>query len=55
MEGSGLFAETRRKVERSFRSRLTQLSSPAEDLGYQYFVEKVLSLLMCVVWYTPMI
>ena len=54
VEGSGLFAETRRKVERSFRSRLTQLSSPAEDLGYQYFVEKVFAVLLMCMWYPSM-
>ena len=39
VEGSGLLAETMRKVDRSFRARLVAGSS--DDLGYQYFVEKV--------------
>ena len=39
IDGTGLLAETMRKVDRSFRSRL--VAGPSEDLGYQYFVEKV--------------
>ena len=39
VEGTGLLAETMRKVDRSFRAKL--LAGSAEDLGYQYFVEKV--------------
>ena len=49
IEGSGLLAETMTKVDRSFRSRLMQLSSSAEDLGYQYFVEKVWSSVLCAI------
>ena len=39
VEGTGLLADTIKKVDRSFRARLVAGSS--EDLGYQYFVEKV--------------
>lgn len=39
VEGTGLLAETMRKVDRSFRARL--VAGPSDDLGYQYFVEKV--------------
>ena len=39
VEGTGLLAETMRKVDRSFRARL--VAGATEDLGYQYFVEKV--------------
>ena len=39
VEGTGLLADTMKKVDRSFRARLVAGSS--EDLGYQYFVEKV--------------
>lgn len=39
LEGTGLLAETMRKVDRSFRARL--LAGSSDDLGYQYFVEKV--------------
>ena len=39
MEGTGLLAETMRKVDRSFRAKL--VAGSCEDLGYQYFVEKV--------------
>ncbi|CAI8032310.1 Protein kinase C-binding protein 1 [Geodia barretti] len=41
VEGTGLLAETMRKVDRSFRAKL--LAGSAEDLGYQYFVEKLMS------------
>ena len=41
VEGTGLLAETMRKVDRSFRARL--VAGPSDDLGYQYFVEKVSS------------
>ncbi len=40
-EGSGLLAETIRKVDRSFRARLSQMAGGTEDMGYQYFSEKV--------------
>lgn len=39
IEGTGLLAETMRKVDRSFRAKL--VGGPSDDLGYQYFVEKV--------------
>lgn len=39
VEGTGLLAETMRKVDRSVRARL--VAGPSDDLGYQYFVEKV--------------
>ena len=39
VEGTGLLAETMRKVDRSFRARL--VGGANDDLGYQYFVEKV--------------
>lgn len=39
VEGTGLLAEMMRKVDRSFRARL--VAGPSDDLGYQYFVEKV--------------
>ena len=39
VDGTGLLADTMKKVDRSFRARLVAGSS--EDLGYQYFVEKV--------------
>ena len=41
LEGSGLLADTIRKVDRSFRARLNQMAGGAEDMGYQYFTEKV--------------
>ena len=40
-EGSGLLAETVRKVDRSFRARINQMAGGSEDMGYQYFSEKV--------------
>ena len=41
-EGSGgLLADTIRKVDRSFRARVNQMSGGSEDMGYQYFTEKV--------------
>ena len=40
-EGTGLLAETVRKVDRSFRARLNQMAGGSEDMGYQYFSEKV--------------
>ena len=41
-EGSGLLADTIRKVNRSFHARLNQMAGGvSEDMGYQYFMEKV--------------
>ena len=40
-EGSGLFADTVRKVNQSFRARVNHLTGNSEDMGYQYFTEKV--------------
>ena len=40
-EGSGLLAETVQKVDRSFRARINQMAGSSEDMGYQYFSEKV--------------
>ena len=45
--GGGLLSETIKKVDRAFKSRLTQLSGPGDDLGYQYFVEKVYAHVVC--------
>ena len=42
-EGSGLLADTIRKVDRTFRVRLNQMAGGSEDMGYQYFTEKVLA------------
>ncbi len=40
--GSGLLADTIRKVDNSFYARLNQMAgSGSEDMGYQYFMEKV--------------
>ncbi len=40
--GSGLLADTIRKVDSSFHARLNQMAgSGSEDIGYQYFMEKV--------------
>lgn len=41
-EGSGLLADTIRKVDRSFRTRVNQIVGGSEDMGYQYFTEKVM-------------
>lgn len=40
-EGSGLFADTVRKVNQSFRARVNHLTGNNDDMGYQYFTEKV--------------
>ena len=40
-EGTGLLADTLRKVNSSFHARLNQMSGGSEDMGYQYFMEKV--------------
>lgn len=40
-EGSGLFADTVRKVNQSFRARVNHLTGNSDDMGYQYFTEKV--------------
>ena len=41
-EGNGLLADTIRKVNRSFHARLNQMAGGgSEDMGYQYFMEKV--------------
>ena len=42
-EGSGLFADTVRKVNQSFRARVNHLTGNSDDMGYQYFTEKVSS------------
>lgn len=46
-EGSGLLADTIRKVDRSFRTRVNQIAGASEDMGYQYFTEKVTLCSMC--------
>ena len=40
-EGSGLLADTIRKVNTTFLGRLNQMMGPSDDMGYKYFVEKV--------------
>lgn len=40
-EGSGLLADTIRKVNTSFMARVNQITGPSDDMGYKYFVEKV--------------
>ena len=40
-DGSGLFADTVRKVNQSFRARVNHLTGNNDDMGYQYFTEKV--------------
>ena len=40
-EGTGLLADTIRKVNSSFHARLNQMAGGSEDMGYQYFMEKV--------------
>ena len=40
-EGSGLLADTIRKVNSSFFVRLNQMTGSSDDMGYKYFVEKV--------------
>lgn len=40
-EGTGLLADTIRKVNASFMARVNQITGPSDDMGYKYFVEKV--------------
>ena len=40
-EGSGLLADTIRKVDKSFRARVNHMAGGTDDMGYQYFMEKV--------------
>lgn len=40
-EGTGLLADTIRKVNTSFLARVNQITGPSDDMGYKYFVEKV--------------
>ena len=40
-EGSGLLADTIRKVNSSFMARVNQMTGSPDDMGYKYFVEKV--------------
>ena len=40
-EGTGLLADTIRKVDASFMARVNQITGPTDDMGYKYFVEKV--------------
>lgn len=40
-EGSGLLADTIRKVNASLQARINQMTGHSDDMGYKYFVEKV--------------
>ena len=40
-EGTGLLADTIRKVNTSFMARVNQMTGSSDDMGYKYFVEKV--------------
>lgn len=40
-EGTGLLADTVRKVNTSFLARVNQMTGSSEDMGYKYFMEKV--------------
>lgn len=40
-EGTGLLADTIRKVNTSFLARVNQMTGPSDDMGYKYFEEKV--------------
>ena len=40
-EGTGLLADTVRKVNTSFLARVNQITGTSEDMGYKYFMEKV--------------
>ena len=38
---TGLMADTMRRVNASFVTRVNQMTGPSEDMGYKYFMEKV--------------
>lgn len=40
-EGTGLLADTIRKVNTSFMARVSQMTGSTDDMGYKYFEEKV--------------
>ena len=40
-EGTGLLADTIRKVDASLQARVNQITGHTDDMGYKYFVEKV--------------
>jgi hypothetical protein len=43
-EGTGLLADTIRKVDASLQARVNQITGHTDDMGYKYFVEKVVLL-----------